>query len=236
MKSFAAFDFDGTLIRWQLYHATVDKLANSGALGENAKEILKQSRMIWKRRETPEAFKNYEKTLIELYESALTDLPVKEFNKCVHLVTEEYKQQTYIYTRELIKKLKKQGYVLLAISGSHEELVQEIAKYYGFDDWVGTKYAHDNNRFTGKKFIASKNKKVILNKLIQKHNLSLKGSVAIGDSQSDINMLEIVEQPIAFNPDWSLYKKAKQQGWKIVIERKNVVYELDKKDDRYILV
>ncbi len=39
-------------------------------------------------------------------------------------------------------------------------------------------------------------------------------------------MLEFVENPIAFNPEDTLFEKAKEQGWKIVIERKNVTYEL----------
>ena len=30
MNKFAVFDIDGTLIRWQLYHAIADELAKSG--------------------------------------------------------------------------------------------------------------------------------------------------------------------------------------------------------------
>jgi phosphoserine phosphatase len=39
-------------------------------------------------------------------------------------------------------------------------------------------------------------------------------------------MLEAVENPIAFNPNQTLYNHAKKRGWEIVVERKDVIYEL----------
>src|SRR6476659_2784535 len=94
-KPFAVFDIDGTLIRWQLYHAIVDKLAKEGALGDNAREKLHEARMVWKRREEPDAFKAYEKTLIDVYESALGKLSARLFDAMVQTVIAEYKDQTY---------------------------------------------------------------------------------------------------------------------------------------------
>ncbi|MCA9348552.1 HAD-IB family hydrolase, partial [Candidatus Saccharibacteria bacterium] len=65
-----------------------------------------------------------------------------------------------------------------------------------------------------------------LTKLIDKHGLSTEKSLAVGDTKSDIKMLEMVEQPICFNPSQELYDEARKRGWKIVIERKDVIYEL----------
>jgi phosphoserine phosphatase len=39
-------------------------------------------------------------------------------------------------------------------------------------------------------------------------------------------MLELVQRPIAFNPERELAKIAMKRGWPIVVERKNVVYKL----------
>lgn len=235
MKKFAAFDIDGTLIRWQLYHAVVDKLAASGNLGKDAKTKLSEARMVWKRREHPEAFKEYEKCLIEIYEAAFPKLDVAQFDAMVAEVIKEYKDQVYTYTRNLVSDLKKQGYTLLAISGSHHELVQEIAKYYGFDDFVGTRYSRDAGKFSGMEFLATKDKKAILSSLIEKHQLDMQDSIAVGDSASDAGMLELVEKPIAFNPDRALLDVAKKNAWKIVVERKNVIYELNAESGTYTL-
>jgi HAD superfamily hydrolase (TIGR01490 family) len=234
-KPFAVFDIDGTLIRWQLYHAVVDRLAKKNLLGPKAHDKLHDARMVWKRREHPEAFRVYEMALIEVYEESLPRLTPKVFDKVVDEVAAEYKEQVYTYTRDLVNRLKSKGYVLLAISGSHQELVAHVANQYGFDDCVGTLYHRNNEAFTGSKFVASKNKRAVLEGLVKKHGLDYKGSVGVGDSKSDAAFLEMVQEPIAFNPDRDLFAIAKQSSWKLVIERKNMVYKLEPKNGTYLL-
>lgn len=235
MKKFAVFDIDGTLIRWQLYHTVVDRLAKEGMLGEQTADTFNKARMRWKQREDINSFSAYEMVLVKAFEKALTQIDSKVFDKIVDEVLNEYKHQTYRYTKELLKKLKSKGYFLIAISGSHHEIVAEIAKYYGFDDFIGSQYPRKQGKFTGEKIIASLMKDTLLKSIIKKHSLSLDGSYAVGDSNSDTPLLKIVENPIAFNPDQKLFKIAKKEGWKIVIERKNMIYELEKQDGRYLL-
>lgn len=236
MNKFAVFDIDGTLIRWQLYHAVVDRLAKQNMLGAEAHRQLHEARMIWKRREHPNAFRDYEHSLISIYENALPSLSPKAFDDVVEDIAREYKEQVYTYTRDLARTLKKKEYLLIAISGSHEELIGHVAKQYNFDLWVGTRYERKNGRFTGKKFVASKDKETELKKLVSTHALSFKDSVGVGDSKSDASFLRLVKQPIAFNPDRELFSIAKDSGWKVVIERKNMVYKLESRSGNYILV
>lgn len=235
MKRFAVFDIDGTLIRWQLYHAVVDKLAQKQLLGEKAYERLHDARMVWKRREHPEAFRAYETELIKIYESALPTLTAAQFDGAVEEVATEYKTQVYTYTRDLAKTLKEQGYTLIAISGSHKELVQHVAMQFGFDIWVGTEYERDEGRFTGKRVIGSHSKQATLKQIVQDNSLTMDGSYAVGDSKTDAPMLEIADNPVAFNPDRELLKLARDHNWPIVVERKNVVYKLEPHHGSYIL-
>lgn len=234
-KKFAVFDIDGTLIRWQLYHSITQKLADAGELGTDAQSKIDVAKKKWKQRETSDGFSQYEKAILHAYEDSLYSMSPKKFDSFVNGVIEEHKQQVYIYTRDLVKKLKSEDYFLLAISGSHQELVEKIAAYYDFDDFVGTQYERSEETYTGKKFAPSKDKHAALLSLINKHDLSYEGSIAIGDSLSDAPMLSMVENPIAFNPDSKLFGYAKQKGWKIVVERKNMVYELEYKDNAYRL-
>ncbi len=234
-RPFAVFDIDGTLIRWQLYHAIAEALAKRGYIDARTHQKIRDARMLWKRRTHGEAFGAYQSELVIVYEKLLLDLSVKSFNEAVQVVFDEYKDQVYTYTRELIKQLKKDGYLLFAISGSQMEIVSKISKHYGFDDCVGTIYEHEGDKFTGAVTLHLGGKNVVLKELIKKHHASLKGSVAVGDGASDISMLEMVKIPIAFNPEKKLFDYAKGKGWKIVVERKNMVYELEKKDGRYVL-
>jgi HAD superfamily hydrolase (TIGR01490 family) len=232
MKKFAVFDIDGTLIRWQLYHAIADTLARRGHIKPASYVAMKNARMAWKKR-TGGSFKDYELQVIGVYEAVLKTLNFEQLDEAIDDVFEEYKDQVYTYTRDLITKLKVKEYSLFAISGSQTEIVAKIAEYYGFDDYVGTIYERLDDKFTGSKIIGSRNKNSALDEMVKKHGVSYQKSMGIGDSYSDISMLKLVEHPIAFNPEESLFRHAKTNGWKIVVERKNVIYELNKIGDSY---
>lgn len=234
-RPFAVFDIDGTLIRWQLYHAIADGLAKAGHFKPEVYQNIREARMQWKKRVGSHSFKTYEAELVRAYDHLITSLKVEDFNQVAQKVFEEYKDQVYTYTRDLLKQLKSQGYMLIAISGSQSDIVRLVADHYGFDHCEGSVYTQKDGMFTGEKFFAAKDKARLLAEIIKKHGLSIEGSVAVGDSQGDIPMLQMVENPIAFNPEQELFTIAQKQGWKIVIERKNMVYELERGDGPYIL-
>lgn len=234
-KKFAVFDIDGTLIRWQLYHAVVDRLAKQGELEGDAHEKIHAARMRWKNRESSSSFKEYESEVVKQFDAAIRSLKPRQFEAVASEIIEEYKSQVYVYTRDLMKKLKQKGYTLIAISGSQQELVQRIAEHYGFDICRGSEYIKEDGKFTGKKIMPAHNKDEVLKDIIKKHSLGIEESYAVGDSKSDASMLELVERPIAFNPDAELFTIASQNKWPVVIERKNMIYRLEYRDGNYIL-
>lgn len=234
-RKFAVFDIDGTLIRWQLYHAIADELAKSGHIDAETYTSIRDARAEWKKRIHADSFKAYEEQLVTAYRLLLTKLTVPRFELATEAVFEEYKDQVYVFTRDIIKDLKQRGYTLLAISGSQSEIVEKIATYYGFDDFVGSYYHRNNGQFTGKIDLTIFSKDKVLTELVSKHNLTMKGSIAVGDSSSDIAMMELVEQPIAFNPEKNLLLHAQKAGWSVVVERKNVIYKLEPHGGTYIL-
>lgn len=235
MDSFAVFDFDGTLIRWQLYHSLFDKLKKHIAIDDSSLKRVRDARNAWKIREHEQSYKHYETVIVEEFEKALPKISYELFNKIAEEVYEEHKNQVYTYTRSLIGSLKEQGYKLFAISGSHNEIVSKVARHWGFDDWVASEYKFKNDKYTGQKKLGFINKNESVKSLAEKHKLSFANSYGVGDSKSDIKMLEIVENPIAFNPSKELFEYAKRNGWKIVVERKNVIYALSDKNKIYTL-
>ncbi|MDB5185835.1 MAG: HAD-superfamily subfamily hydrolase [Candidatus Saccharibacteria bacterium] len=235
MKKFAVFDIDGTLIRWQFFHAIVNELGKSGHITPADYEEIKAARMRWKVREHTESFRAYESTLVHAYLNALTNISETDHDKAVETVYEEYREQMFTYPRNLFKQLKEEGYLLFIVSGSHEAILSKLAEELGFDDYVGAKFTFENGRYTGVVHTPVHDKGSAVKDLVKKHSLGFEGSMAIGDSESDIAMLELVENPIAFNPSRGLFEHAKEHGWRIVLERKNVVYELEPSDDSYRL-
>jgi HAD superfamily hydrolase (TIGR01490 family) len=232
-RPFAVFDLDGTLVRWQLYHSVFDHLAHLQLIDSALYGEVKAARLSWKKRRSD--FRAYEMVLIKAYESVLLTLTPQQMSQAVEAAFEEHKEQVYTYTKGLIADLKARDYVLLAISGSHHEIVERIAQHYGFDDWAGTIYHTKAGVYTGTYTFPAHQKDQALQSFTQKHNLSLQGSIAVGDSEGDIPMLEMVESPIAFNPSKLLYDHARKNGWQIVLERKNVVYKLTPQNHTYQL-
>ncbi len=225
-RPFAVFDIDGTVIRWQLYHALADRLARGGYIDERTFQKVRQARMDWKRRSGEDSFREYEMELVGVFEAALLDLDVQDFTAAAKAVFDEYKDQVYTYTRDLIGELKASNYLLFAISGSPSLIVDKLVAYYGFDDYAATGYEVKDGRFTGSKELSLGRKPELLQQLTEKYSTDFTGSIAVGDSEGDISMLELVERPIAFNPSKKLFEHASKKGWNIVVERKNVVYEL----------
>lgn len=235
-RPFAVFDIDGTVIRWQLYHALADELARQGHLDPKEFQKVRKARMAWKKRSGEASFDEYEQTLVRLINTAITGILVADLERACRAVLAEYKDQVYTYTRDLIRQLKAQNYLLFTISASQAEIVAMLAKYYGFDDWGGSTYHAENGRFTGKIDVLMRERKpLLLQELVAKHGADWRGSIGVGDSESDIPMLDMVERPVAFNPTKKLFQHASKQGWKIVLERKNMIYELEPEDGTYRL-
>src|ERR1039457_3673933 len=102
-RKFAVFDIDGTIIRWQLYHAVVDALAHAGHIDPEQFKAVREARMTWKQRTHETAFSQYERLLVQTYDLAITNITREHFLEAIQAAFDEYKDQTYTYTRDLIQ-------------------------------------------------------------------------------------------------------------------------------------
>ncbi len=234
-RKFAAFDIDGTIARNSLFFQIVDELINNNVLKADFRTELDSKYEYYRRRSHKDAFKEYSQKSVDILMANLVKIPISEYKKAVDIIALKNAEYVYVYTRDLIKKLKAENYFLIALSGSEMYSVQQFTKNFGFDIAFGEFYHEKNGYFTGKIDQVIHKKDLFLNKFIEEHDLTLEGSYAVGDSSGDIEMLNIVDNPIAFNPEDTLFSEAKSKNWKIVIERKNVIYEMNENNGSYIL-
>ena len=236
-QKFAAFDIDATLFRSGLYREVFYELFKMGVLPPNLGEQTTLKHREWRHRVHGNAFEEFEEIMVGGLLDYLPKLRISDYDAAAKRVLEKKAENVYVYTRNLLCDLQKQGYMTIAISGSQEELVEPFAKRYGFDAWVGQQWERGDEYFTGNVIKTHTDKDKILERLIKEYDLTLEDSYAIGDSNGDVGMLQMVEHPIAFNPTYELLEKALTNGWKIVIERKNSSYELAKEPElgQYVL-
>lgn len=232
-KKFAVFDIDGTLFRWQLFHELVFELGREGCFEPEVTLKLNQAFASWRGQRT--SWHEYEHQVISAIEQNVANITTKQLEIAAKIVLDKSGNNVHAYTSNLAKRLKADGYFLLALSGSQQEIAEVFAKKHGFDHCIGLLHKRntDGTLESGfDRFVVDK-KGVLLKEYVAEARLSYEGSYAIGDSGSDIALLELVENPIAFNPDEKLLEAAQNNGWNIVVERKNIAYTLSKRGESY---
>lgn len=227
----AVFDIDGTIFRSSLLIKLVEELISRGDFPPSARSVYQKYEEAWVDRKG--SYENYIQKVIDTFTGHIKGLPYDSLHQASLSVAKKQKDIRYRYTSRLISKLKKEGYYLLAVSQSPWAVLENFCKSLGFDKVYGRFYElGPNERLTGEvrgeELISDK--AAVLRRAVRKYGLTLEGSVGVGDTEGDIPMLSLVERPICFNPNARLAKVARSNGWNIVIERKDVIYEWSGKD------
>lgn len=226
-RKVAIFDIDGTIFRSSLLIELVERLVAQGVFPTKTPDLYARSHREWLDRNG--SYEAYINDVVRAFEENIKGVAYDDFAKAAKEIVEEKQDRVYRYTRDLVKELKEDGYFLLAISQSPKGILDEFCGNMGFDKVYGRFYElGPTDRFTGEVIDVHLigNKANIVKRAVEKERLTLHGSVGVGDTEGDISLLEMVERPICFNPNAALYKVAKRNGWKVVVERKDVVYEI----------
>ncbi len=223
----AIFDIDGTIFRSSLLIQLINTLVEKGIFPPAAQEETEKEYLAWLNRKG--SYEDYINKVTKIYIKFIAGKTFKKINEIAQQVIAFQKDRVYRFTRDLIQKLKKENYLLVAISGSPSYIVAGYARTIGFDLCFGTEMEIRNSRFTGKalNLDSAYDKAKIIRSIIKRYpSISLKKCLAVGDTESDIPMLNMVGNPIAFNPNKSLLKYARKKLFQTVIERKDVIYKL----------
>jgi HAD superfamily hydrolase (TIGR01490 family) len=223
----AVFDVDGTIFRSSLLVQLVDTLIERGVFPESTRDVYERSRERWLNREGD--YEAYITAVVVAFRKHLKGVEYEAFSDAAEELVERQWKRDYRYTRELLKDLKSKGYFLLAVSHSPKTVLDKFCPRLGFDKVYGMIYeTGPQDRFTGaiidEHLIL--NKANILKRAVEKEHLTLVGSVGVGDTESDIPFLEMVAKPLCFNPNAKLFRYAKRMKWKVIVERKDVIYTI----------
>lgn len=230
----AIFDIDGTIFRSSLIIELFNELVRRGIYPQTASTEVERNFMAWLNRKGH--YNDYLMKLVNIFYQNIVGCSVRKIEPAVRAVIKRQKDRVHRYPRQLIKDLRAQGFHIMAISNSPAPMVQRFARVMKFDTAIGHTLQIVDDVYTGRSIIdgvlqpgtAWMDKVRILRKYIAEHGMEVdfKRSVMIGDSEGDIPLLSIVGHPIAFNPSLPLAKIARKKGWRIVVERKDVVYDI----------
>ncbi len=235
----AFFDIDGTIYRDSLLTEHFKRLIKYELIDPRQWENkVKDLYTQWDMREG--GYDAYLLSLVDSYVEAIQNITVEQNEFVANQVMDVKAGRVYKYTRDRIKWHRAQGHKVIFISGSPEFLVSKMAKKYGADDYCGTIYHYDGERFTGETtpMWDSVSKQRAIDEFVEKYDIHLDESYAYGDTNGDLTMMKSVGHPITINPAKGLLKniqknKSLKEKIQIIVERKDVIYKLNSDVDIY---
>lgn len=237
----AFFDLDGTLYREGLITEVFKKMVKYEIISSGRwHNDLRPYFMKWDRRQGN--YDNYLLKMVDIYVESIKGLKKHQLEYIAKKVVEQKGDRVYTFTRDRIKWHLANNHIIIIISGSPEELVEEMAKKYEFTDFIGAKYITDvNNMYTGEVIPMwdSKSKETAINNFVKKYDIDLNLSYAYGDTAGDYTMFKNVKHPYCMNPTKELLQKVLKdrdliKNVNVVIERKDVIYNLDIEDIQFL--
>jgi phosphoserine phosphatase len=123
-------------------------LVVAGIFPKTSQTEIEKEYLAWLNRKG--SYEAYINKVVKIYIKYIKGKQFSQVKRVADRVIFLQKDRTYRFTRNLIKKLKKQGYFLVAVSGSPDYIVEAYAKAIGFNACFGTQLEVINNKFTGK--------------------------------------------------------------------------------------
>ncbi len=242
MSNIAAFfDLDGTLYREGLITEIFKKMVKYEIIGtERWYNDVRPDYLKWDKRQGD--YDDYLIKMTDIYLESIKGLEKSQMEYIAHKIVEQKGDRVYTFTRDRIKWHKDNNHTLIIISGSPSEMVAEMAKKYGFTDYIGANYVvNEDNIYTGKVIPMwdSKSKEKSIKKFVDKYDIDLSKSYAYGDTAGDYTMFKKVRHPYCMNATKELLQKVISdreliKKVNVIVERKDVIYNLDIEDIQFV--
>ncbi|PCH53037.1 MAG: HAD-IB family hydrolase [Cellvibrionales bacterium] len=213
--SLALFDLDNTLIAGDSDY-------------EWGKWLVRKNKVdaAYYQRMNERFFRDYEAGVLDIYaylEFALAPLAQIEPDELSDL-HREFMEQIILPlclpdAEKLLTKHRDKGDLLVVISATNRFIVEPICRRLNVDEVIATELEMLNGRYTGKvlgtpSYQTGKVKR--LQTWLKDHSETLQDSYFYSDSINDLSLLQLVDYPVAVDPDPRLRAEAEHNEWPII--------------------
>jgi phosphoserine phosphatase len=133
-------------------------------------------------------------------------------------VVERTRGHVFPFVAGFLADLARRGYAILLISSSPEQVVAPLAASLGVPDHRGALFTVSQGKYTGEVERipgAPGQKQRILEAYLREMAAPPERIFAMGNSLSDLNVLELADYPLVFEPEPSLRRIAEAHGWTV---------------------
>jgi HAD superfamily hydrolase (TIGR01490 family) len=105
------------------------------------------------------------------------------------------------------------------VTAASQELAEVLAHVLVLDGGIGMRSEVRDGVYTGRAagpFTYREGKAEAIRELAAREGIDLSESFAYSDSESDLPMMRVVGHPVAVNPDRTLERVAREEGWRIM--------------------
>lgn len=167
----------------------------------------------------------------ELTREEMRIMAVKGFNGLFTNMTEEDVNEYFTNAGQSITNLLNNavvnevynahhaGFHTVILSGAYSLFLKSIGEYLGVDTIIGTEIHFKNGKFDDHKeidLVSGSSKVEKLQNHFKEQSIDWSESYAYGDSYSDLQLLELIGNPIVVNPDHDLQLIASQRKWRTI--------------------
>ncbi len=221
MRSVALFDLDKTIYNTHTFFPILKWFADRGLVSQKSHEAVMEELVRHRRGET--TYTDAARAMFAIMGEEVKGKSEKEFIEDIAEFFKNNLSNFYPYFAEILPKLKESHDVFL-ITTNVGQVAEAVKEMFELDGVICTNFEVKNGKFTGKMLTTLADGKHVVSDLLKKYG---KGSIAVGDSENDIGMLELVDHPFCINPSPELLPVARKRGWKIVTD-KNAGEEISK--------
>ncbi len=210
----AIFDLDNTLLGGDSDHAWGEFLYEKGIVGETY------------RRRNDAYYEDYLAGRLDVVEyieftlEPLTQYSLQELGALQQeFIAAKIEPMRLPQAEGLLAEHRSKGDRLLIMTSTNRLITEPIAALLQVDELLATELEIESNRLTGRlagRPCSHEGKVLRLRERLAQTGESLRGSLFYTDSYNDLPLLEIVDHPVAVDPDETLRAIAESRGWKIV--------------------
>ncbi|WP_337959625.1 HAD-IB family hydrolase [Anaerobacillus arseniciselenatis] len=216
----AIFDFDGTLFPEETFPLMMNHLKQHPKYKNKYRRFITKILPIYVAYKTnfyPEQkMKEYS---MRTYISSFKKASAKEINQFFFEIGSDMRKNLNASVLERIDLHRKNGYYIMLVSGAFLPLLQAVTKDIPFDSIIGTSVPLKNDLFdknTPIIHIHGARKKDKIFAQLANDSIDWENSFAYGDSYSDLDVLELVGNPVAVKPEPRLLQIAEQRQWEVI--------------------
>ena len=213
MKKLALLDFDNVIYKG---HSVFDIIQYQEEIGLLDPEVLKKVTAQYKIYKAQEAtYTEAAGEALNIWANGLTDITYHESLSSTEEYFSAHPEKFFSWFEKILPELKV-NYDIFIVSTNFQFTSECVVERFGLDGYTSSIAEVVSGNFTGRVSKSLAGTKGEVASFFDRYRHE--GSLAVGDSENDIDMLELVEIPICFEPNENLKEVAEKNGWVIVDE------------------